>query len=118
MAYITTPELRERLPLEAKGITDPEIDDAIASGVEFVVLRTGDMQGASAMLRDAVAKRAYADVWEIIFGRDVRATETTAVVLRKQADVLVTSYLEWKKDVDEDPLTSNVDTAYIQKVPW
>lgn len=118
MAYITTPELRDRLPLEAQGVSESEVGQSIDSAIEFVVARTGDSAGESAMLRDAVGKLAYADIWEIIFGLDVRATDSTAVVLRKQADLLIMRYLEWKKDVDTDPLTSNAGTAFLIEAPF
>lgn len=118
MAYITTPELRDRLPLEAQGVSESEVGQSIASAIEFVVARTGDVEGESAMLRDAVGKLSYADIWEIIFGLDVRATDSTAVVLRKQADLLIMRYLEWKADVDQDPLTMGENIGYVIEAPF
>jgi hypothetical protein len=118
MAYITAPELRERLPLDGEGISNSEIDEAIASAVEYVVELTNDANGDSAVSKNAVAKFAHADVLDLVFPRDARDRDSASVIMRENAELILSRYLEAKADPDDDPLTIGTMTAHVEYPPW
>lgn len=113
MAYITTLELRDRLPLEGQGVSDAEIDDAISAANAYVSALTGDTAGTGAVPRSAAAKLAQADVLDIIYPRDTRDTTAMQVILRQNAEEVLKRYLS----VDDDPVTG-APVAYLSEVPW
>lgn len=117
MAYISAVELRTRLPVDGQGISDSEIGEALASAIEYVAELTGDVEGASAVSRGAAADFAHADLLDIIYPRDARSTNAASVILRQNAEALLSRYLKAKADNDNNP-TTVPSVAYIQKAPF
>jgi hypothetical protein len=117
MAYITTEELKTRLPLDGEGVSDDEIDEAIASAVEYVAALTGDTDGEGAVARAAVAQLAHADVLDIIYPRDARSTDAQSVIMRQNVESMLKRYFEALAD-DDSNLTTTPSVAYLESAPW
>lgn len=119
MAYITAENLAGRLPLDGEGLAPEEIQESIDAAVEDVAGQTGDTTGASALLRQAVINMAMAELFDTkIYPQDARRPGTESSSLRDSAAKGIAAYLKIKMDVDQDPLTSNANTAFLTEVPW
>lgn len=117
--FISEPELRGRLPLDGEGLSDSEVQEAIDAAVEEIVGQTGDTTGESAIVRGAVINLAMADLFDTkIYPQDARRPGTESSALRQSVDRALTAYLKIKTDVDQDPLTSNADVAYVDYAPF
>lgn len=119
MPYITAENLAIELPREGEGLYEEQIQLRIDAAVEDVVGKTGDTEGASALLRQAVINLATAELFDtLIFPQDARRSGTESSALRVSAARDIETYLTIKKDVDQDPLTSNSDVAYVELAPF
>lgn len=119
MAYIIAEDLAGRLPLDGEGLAPQEIQEAIDAAVEDVAGQTGDTDGVSALLRQAVINMAMAELFDTkIYPQDARRPGSESSSLRDSAAKGVAAYLKIKTDADDDPLTSNADVAYVGWAPF
>lgn len=119
MAYISAENLAGRLPLEGEGLAPEEIQEAIDAAVEDVSEQTGDTTGVSARLRQAVINLTMAELFDTkLYPQDARRPGTDSSSFRDSAARDIASYIKTHTDVDEDPLTSNAEFAYVEVAPF
>lgn len=115
MAYITKPEIRPRLPKEGAGISDGQIEEAIASAVAYVSARTGDSTGDNALAKSAASKLAQADLLDLVFARDTRYSQrdldSPSEQLRQSAERDLTMFDRANPQVVQFP---DMPPAYVQ----
>lgn len=118
MTYITPADLRSRLPLDGEGVSDLQLLEAVEAAVEYVAAITGDTVGEGAVARNAAAKLAHADALDIVYPRDARSTNAESVILRQNAESLLSRYLVATKDTDGDISTTDVPDGYVSTLEY
>lgn len=94
MAYIIAQDLAGELPLDGQGLSTEQIQLRIDAAIEEIVGRTGDTEGESALLRQAVINLATAELFDtIIYPQDARRPGTESSSLRASAQRDIATYL-------------------------
>ncbi|MDP9439802.1 MAG: hypothetical protein M3P49_13855 [Actinomycetota bacterium] len=118
MAYITGPELLERLPQNGRGISPAQVKEALESAIEEVAALTGDTAGAGANARKAVANYAHADLLDIVFPRDARERDSESTVLRQNAERALAAHARAHPDPAPDLSRDEVPDGYSGVMSW
>lgn len=90
--------------MNGEGISDEQVQEALDAAVEYAVSRTGDAEGESALVRNAAATLAHADLLDIVFPRDATssAEDNGSLAMRQNANRAISAYLEARADKDQD----------------
>lgn len=103
MPYISEPGLRDRLPNNGDGVSVAQTTLALNSAIEYVAGITGDTQGDSFQLQEAVVNRALAQLLDtVIYPGDARRPGSESSTLRQSATQLIADYMSTKTDKDKD----------------
>ena len=118
MAYITAVELLDRLPLNGRGVSTAQVQEALESAVEEVAAVTGDTTGKGANARKAVANYAHADLLDIVFPRDARERDSESTVLRQNAERALAAHARAHPDPAPDLSRDEVPDGYSGAMSW
>jgi hypothetical protein len=111
--YITAEELRGRLPLDGEGLSDSQVQGPVAAAIEYIAGLTGDTEGNSPLLQEAVINHAMAYLFDtLIYPQDARRPGTESSALSKSVDNLLEQYRTIHTDVDKD-MREDVPDGYI-----